>query len=79
MTFTAAIPSGPTPLPTKMPSAIVISELNIIPNRVGKNSRVEMSYLPGAPDILSSLIVATTYPLMSVAKVQKIMICTNTM
>lgn len=30
-----------------------------------------MSYQPGAPDILSSLIVATTGPLMSGAKLQK--------
>ncbi len=35
--LTAAIPSAPTPLPTKMPSIMVKAELNIIPISVGKN------------------------------------------
>lgn len=36
--FTAAIPSVPTPRPTKMPSMTVNAELKIIPTIVGKNN-----------------------------------------
>ena len=35
--FTAAMPSAPTPRPTKMPSMTVRAELKIIPTSVGKN------------------------------------------
>ena len=36
--FTAAIPSLPTPCPTKIPSMVVTADILNIPNRVGKNS-----------------------------------------
>ena len=35
--FTAAMPSAPTPFPTKMPSMMFSAELKIMPTRVGKN------------------------------------------
>ena len=37
MMLTAAMPSAPTPWPTKMPSITVSSALNSNPSKVGKN------------------------------------------
>ena len=37
MILTAAMPSGPTPWPTNIPSMMVSRALNISPSNVGKN------------------------------------------